>query len=67
MGRKGGNKRYFSKGFKLSVVQRNIDGESSGKLSKQLVWISRCFVIGREHIGITEHQDWSRNGILGIL
>ena len=36
MGRKGGSKRYFSKEFKLSVVQRNIGGESSGKLSKEL-------------------------------
>lgn len=36
MGHKGGIKRYFSKEFKLSVVQRNLDGESSGKLSKEL-------------------------------
>ena len=36
MGLKGGNKRYFSKEFKLSVVKRNLAGESSGKLSKQL-------------------------------
>ncbi len=36
MGHKGGTKRYFSKEFKLSVVQRNLDGESSGKLSREL-------------------------------
>lgn len=36
MGKKGRAKRYFSKEYKLSVVKRNIDGESSGKLSKEL-------------------------------
>jgi len=36
MVRKGESKRYFVKEFKLSVVQRNIGGESSGKLSKEL-------------------------------
>ena len=36
MGKKGRAKRYFRKEYKLSVVKRNIDGESSGKLSKEL-------------------------------
>ena len=36
MGKKGGTKRYFSKEYKLTVVKRNIEGESSGKLSKEL-------------------------------
>jgi transposase-like protein len=36
MGKKGGTKRYFSKEYKLSVVKRNIDGESSGKLAREL-------------------------------
>jgi transposase-like protein len=36
MGKKGGTRRYFSKEYKLSVVKRNIAGESSGKLSKEL-------------------------------
>lgn len=31
MGQKGGTKIYFSKEFKLSVVKRNLKGESSGK------------------------------------
>ena len=33
---KSGTKRYFSKEYKLSVVKRNINGQSSGKLSKEL-------------------------------
>ena len=36
MGKKGGTRRYFSREYKLSVVKRNVDGESSGKLSKEL-------------------------------
>ena len=36
MGKKGGTRRYFSKEYKLSVVKRNVDGESSGKFSKEL-------------------------------
>ena len=36
MGKKGGTRRYFSREYKLSVVKRNIEGESSGKLSKKL-------------------------------
>lgn len=36
MGFKCENKGYFSKEFKLSVVKRNLAGESNGKQSKQL-------------------------------
>ena len=36
MGKKGETRRYFSKEYKLSVVKRNIEGESIGKLSKEL-------------------------------
>ena len=58
MGKKGRAKRYFSKEYKLSVVKRNIDGESSGKLSKEL-GLDKSLVCHWEDHGYWEFEWYS--------
>jgi hypothetical protein len=67
MGKRGRTRRYFSKEYKLSVVKRNINGESSGKLSKELGLDKSLICHWARAYQIKVRLGWRRSGIWEAL
>lgn len=67
MGTKGGTERFFSKKYKLAAVKKNIEGESSGKLSKELGLEKSLICHWREYTETKVKLGWKRRGMQVIL